>query len=73
MQCLYVVYAGFHTGFFAGGGRSNCKGCSSVRIILNFKISGRGEMWLGGGNSRAPPPLYETLVCMYVSVCSVCM
>ena len=40
---------------FCWGGRSNCKGCSSVRIILNFKISGRGEMWLGGGIPGRPP------------------
>ena len=31
--------------------------------IINFQISREGgEFWLGVGNSRAPPPLYETLL-----------
>ena len=33
--------SGFHTGFFAGGGRSNCKGSASVRKHGHTHVSVR--------------------------------
>ena len=68
MQYIYIIYiymyAGFIQDFLLGGGEVIVK---VVVVYVSYKISrflGGGKCgW--GGNSRAPPPLYETL-CMYI-------
>ena len=58
---------GFIQDFEVEGGETGWDKLSKQHIlattitILNFKISGGNSGWGGGGDSRAPTPLYETL------------
>ena len=42
----------------------------TIQLVSKFWGVGGGGLWLEGGNPRyPPPPLYETLVCVYVKYC----
>ncbi len=42
-------------------------------IFLRVGLGGgEGDFSLGGGNPRAPPPLYETLDCVLKSLAQTC-